>query len=301
MDYGRLLRRAWDVIWAHKFLILLGVLVALVGTGGSASGTGFRFDGSDFDFDGRMPRDFREFRDFPSVPEMPQFRDSPQSWGIPVLAGIVAIVAICIGAVLGLALWGVSTVARGGLISGVDTITAGGTSGFGQAFGAGWRRIWPLLGIGIVPAIPGLLIFVAGLGAAGVLALASQVFGGNSLALLPGVGAILIPVLCILVPIALVLNLLRTFANRACMLEDLGVFAAYKRGWNVLIANIGPAIVLFVIQIGINIALGLLMLLPGLLMMLCCILWPVLILIEGTKAAYFSTLWTLAWKEWTAA
>ncbi len=30
MDYGRLLRRAWDIIWAHKFLILLGVLVALV-------------------------------------------------------------------------------------------------------------------------------------------------------------------------------------------------------------------------------------------------------------------------------
>ncbi|MCJ7550430.1 MAG: hypothetical protein MUQ30_12195 [Anaerolineae bacterium] len=301
MDYGRLLRRAWDIIWAHKFLILLGLLVALVGTGGSASGTGFRFDGSDFDFDGRMPRDFREFRDFPGMPEMPQFRDTPQDWGIPVLAGIVAIVAICIGAVFGLALWGVSTTARGGLISGVDTITAGGTSSFGQAFGAGWQRIWQLLGIGIAPAIPGLLIFIAGLGMTGVLALASQVFGGNSFALAPGVGAILIPVLCILVPIALVLNLLRTFANRACMLEDLGVFAAYKRGLNVLIANIGPAIVLFVIQIGINIALGLLMLLPGLLMALCCILWPVLIVIEGTKAAYFSALWTLAWKEWTAA
>ncbi len=119
--------------------------------------------------------------------------------------------------------------------------------------------------------------------------------------MVPGLGAILIPVLCILVPIALVLNLLRTFANRACMLEDLSVFDAYKRGWNVLVANIGPAIVLFVIQVVINIAVGLLMFIPGLLMALCCILWPVLILIEGTKAAYFSTLWTLAWKEWTAA
>jgi hypothetical protein len=84
------------------------------------------------------------------------------------------------------------------------------------------------------------------------------------------------------------------------VLEDLGVFAAYKRGWQVLIANIGPVIVLFVIQIGIGIALSLLFLLPGFLMALCCVLWPVLILIEGTKAAYFSTVWTLAWKEWTA-
>ena len=297
MDYGRLLRSAWDIIWAHKHLILLGVLVALVSTGGNASGTGFRFDGSDSDFDGRIPR---AFRDFPEMPDMPRF-DGPQNWGIPALAGIVAIVAICIGAVLGLALWGVSSVARGGLIADVDTITAGGTSSFGQAFGAGWRRIWQLLGIGIVPAIPGLLIFVAGLGATGILAFASQIFGGSGFALLPGVGAILIPVLCILVPVALVLNLLQTFANRACMLEDLGVFAAYKRGWTVLVANIGPAIVLFVIQIAINIALGLLMFLPGVLMALCCILWPVLILFEGATAAYFSTLWTLAWKEWTAA
>jgi hypothetical protein len=213
----------------------------------------------------------------------------------------VAIVAICIGATLGLALWGISTAARGGLIAGADTITAGGTSSFGQAFGASWQRIWRLLGIGIVPAIPALLIFITGLGVTGVLALGSQIFGGNSFALASRAGAILIPVLCILVPIALVLNLLRTFANRACMLEDLSVFAAYRRGWNVLVANIGPAIVLFVIQIAINITLGLLMLLPGLLMALCCILWPVLILIEGTKAAYFSTLWTLAWKEWTEA
>jgi hypothetical protein len=152
-----------------------------------------------------------------------------------------------------------------------------------------------------VPAIPGLLIFIAGLGVAGVLAFGSQILGGNGFTLASRVGAILIPVLCILVPIALGLNLLRTFANRACMLEDLGVFAAYKRGLHVLIANIGPAIVLFALQIGINIALGLLMLLPGLLMALCCILWPILILIEGTKAAYFSTLWTLAWKEWTEA
>jgi hypothetical protein len=301
MDYGRLLSRAWGVIWTHKFLILLGVLVALIGTGGSASGTGFQFNGPDLDFDGRTPRDFREFRDLPGMPEMPQFRDSPQDWGIPVFVGIVAIVAIGIGAVVGLALWGLSTTARGGLISGVDTITTGGTSTFGQAFGAGWQRIWQLLGIGIVPAIPGLLIFIVGLGMTGVLALVSQVFGGSSFALAPGVGAVLIPVLCILVPIAMILNLLRTFANRACMLEDLGVFAAYKRGLNVLIANIGPAVVLFVLQIGISIALGLLMLLPGLLMALCCVLWPVLILIEGTKAAYFSALWTLAWKEWTEA
>lgn len=32
---------------------------------------------------------------------------------------------------------------------------------------------------------------------------------------------------------------------------------------------------------------------------MCCFLWPLLLLIQGTVAAFFSTLWTLAWKEWT--
>lgn len=297
MDYGRLLSRAWDIVWAHKYLILLGALVALVGTGGNASGTGFQFNSPRFDFDGDMPRNFR---DFPDLPEMPRFRGTPEDWGIPVFAGALALVAIGVGAVVGLALWGISTTARGGLIAGVETITAGGMSSFGQAFGAGWQKLWRLLGIGILPAIPGLLIFVVGLGATGILALVSQVFD-RGFAMMPRVGAILIPVLCVLVPLALVLSLLRTFANRACMLEGLGVFASYKRGWDVLIANIGPAIVLFVIQIGVSIALGLVMILPGLLMALCCVLWPVLLLIEGTMAAYFSTLWTLAWQEWTVA
>jgi hypothetical protein len=41
------------------------------------------------------------------------------------------------------------------------------------------------------------------------------------------------------------------------------------------------------------------LLLPGLILVLCCVLWPLLLLIQGTKVAYFSTMWTLAWREWT--
>jgi hypothetical protein len=85
------------------------------------------------------------------------------------------------------------------------------------------------------------------------------------------------------------------------MLEDQGVFAAYKRGLNVLVENIGQAILLFVLQVVINLGIGLAMILIGPVMVLCCILWPVLILIQGAIAAYFSTMWTLAWRDWTGA
>ncbi len=50
MDYSKLFSRAWDIIWKNKFLILLGVLIALSG-GGSNGGnpSQFTFRGEEAD------------------------------------------------------------------------------------------------------------------------------------------------------------------------------------------------------------------------------------------------------------
>jgi hypothetical protein len=42
------------------------------------------------------------------------------------------------------------------------------------------------------------------------------------------------------------------------------------------------------------------MIVPGILIALCCVLWPLFLVLQGAIAAYFSTVWTLAWREWTA-
>jgi hypothetical protein len=269
MDYGSILSRAWNIIWEHKWLILLGVLVALGSSSGGASGRGnvnYILDEGDFDFD--MPRW-----------DMPDLRGDLD---VPVLAIMAGLLFIGIAVLVGVALWVVATVSRGGLIAGVSTIDGGGASRFGAAWNAGWRKGWRLLGIGILPAIPGLILAIAGLGTLGA-----------------GLWVLFAVLACILVPIALVMGLLRTFANRACMLEDLGVIASYRRGLNVLVENIGPALILFLIRIVIGAVLLVMLFLPGLIMVLCCILWPVLLLLRGAIAAYFSTMWTLAWREWT--
>ena len=85
------------------------------------------------------------------------------------------------------------------------------------------------------------------------------------------------------------------------MLEGLGVFDSYRRGWEVATTNLAAAVLLFVIQIAITIGLGIALFVPSIVMVLCFVLWPVLLLIQGAIAAYFSTLWTLAWREWTDA
>ena len=284
MDYGTILSRAWKIIWKHKFLIVLGLLVAL-GSGvgsGTSSGINYNFD-----------RDGDGFQFGPTPPDAfgnPGAYTSPRApvWLIVVLFLVVLAVAV--------AVWAISTIARGGLIAGVGTIDDGGTSSFGQAWAAGWRRGWTLLGIGIVPALPGLLLLVlAGLGVIGYAA-SSSTMGYPRTGLLVGVVGV---VACIAIPLALILELLRTFANRACILEGTGVVDSYRRGLGVLGDNFGSALVLFVIQVALLILMGSLLFVPGALLAICCLFWPVLLLFQGAVAAYFSTVWTLAWREWT--
>lgn len=295
LNYGQLLRRAWDIIWANKFLILLGVLVALTSAGNaSGSGSGFGFNDGDFQYDQPMPRGFE------GLPQMPELQQILRDWGFPIaIGGMLLIIIIILAIVIGLGIWVISTLARGGLIAGVNAIDDGGVSSFSEAFSAGWAKGWRLLGISILPGIPGLLLFLFALGVGGFSLGLMQFFDTNWAPL--GAGAIVIigGLICIVAPIAIALGLLRTFAERACMLENLGVIDSYKRGWKVLSGNIGPAIVLFLIQIGINIVLGLVTIGPAVIMTLCCVLWPILLLAQGVIAAYFSTLWTLAWREWT--
>lgn len=284
MDYGKLFTRAWDIIWKHKFLILLGVLVALSGSnGGGGTQSSFQFQ------DGDLP-----WNNMPQFGSGTPFQDLDLS--ILVIIGIILLVLVLL--VLGLVFWVAGTISRGGLVNAVDEIENGNPSDFRTAFQAGWKKGWRLLGIDLIPAIPGLALFVGSL----IIFLS---YGGFSEIMngywpYEGIGPFLPIILlsCLLVPIILFVSMLRTFADRACMLEDLGIIASYRRGFEVLAKNFGAALILFLIQVAASIGLFLVFIIPGILMALCCLLWPLLILVQGAFASYISTLWTLAWREW---
>lgn len=286
MDYGRVFSRSVNIVWQNKYLILLGFLAAL-GSGSFPSGGGGGTGGASGNGNGQP------FGDPGQVPDI-----SAEVAGLAVGA---IIVLLCLIVLIGVSLWALSTIARGGLIAGVNSIETGEKSSFGQAWSAGWQKAWTLLGIGILPGIPGLLLFlvaVIGLGAyGGAVALVGEEFvgplGRSGLAITLGIFA------CIIVPIMLALAILRNFAERACMLEDYGVIDSYRRGWNVLMANLGEAIILFVLQIVIFVVLGIVFFVPGVIVALCCLLWPLLIAVQGAITAFVSAVWTLAWREWT--
>ena len=284
MDYGNLFTRAWDTLWKNVFLILLGVL-AVLGRGNSGDPTRIQYmlQGDEIPWRDMQPHNF-----------------DPNLWNGDfsefALGGLFLLVIIAL-VLLGLVFWAVGLIARGGMISAVDDLERGKEAGFITAFQAGWAKAWRLLGIGLVPAIPGVIL--------AVIMISVLVFSG--LRYYPGMEAgwqgmgTLAPVLflfCLFVPIMLILSALQNFANRSCMLEDTGVLAAYRRGLEVLGDNLGPAVILFIIQVVINIVLGIVFLIPSFLAMVCCLLWPVVILIQAGFTAFYSILWTLAWREW---
>ncbi len=287
MDYGNLFTRAWDTLWKNAFLILLGVLAVLgKGNSGSASQSRYLLQGEDIPWQGTGSLDFGRHLlngDFSSF-----------AVGGLFLLLILALVMI------GLVFWALGQIARGSMIGAVDDLENGNPTGFATAFRKGWEKGWRLLGIGLVPAIPTLILLV--------IVISILVFSGFQLD--AGMGmepygfrnfAALIFLICLFVPIMLIFSALQTFASRSCMLEDTGVIASYRRGWEVLTDNLGPAVLLFILQVVINIALAIVFLIPAVLAAICCLLWPLLILIQAAFVAFYSILWTLAWREWVGS
>ena len=288
MNYSELLNRAWNIIWKHKFLIVLGILVALSGSGqAGASSSVQALPPSDVALQLPLPPNWGERLGAPI-----------QALRWPSIPVGLSLIVLAVALIVVLSVWLISTLARGALIAGAGAVDDNSETSFGAAFAAAWRRGWTLLGIGLFPAVPGLILLLGAWGAATLYTGLPPVIDGIDGAAGPrNFSLILVALTCLALPLALVLNILRTFANRACVLDGCGVLASYGRGFRVLLDHIGPALLLLLIQVGIGILVVLCLLLPA----LCCVFWPLWLLVQGTAAAFFSTLWTLAWRQWTAA
>lgn len=290
MDYQNLFAQAWNLIWKNKFLIFLGMLVVLggVGWGGGGSQSYASWDGSS-DFQNPLRFEFD-----PSEPF--------QGLGLPVFASVGILTLIGLAILVVLALWVIGTISQGGLIYGADIVSREQSTNFAESLRAGWNKGWRLIGIGLVPSIPVFLLMIGAFVSAGFYTGRRVILQDGEVFSPPNVAVILpiITITCILVFLTFALSLLRTFANRACMLENLGIFGSYRRGLEVLGNNLGSAIVLFIIQVAVSIGIGIMLLVPGILVALCCLFWPLLLIVQGIFTAFYSTLWTLSWNQWTS-
>jgi hypothetical protein len=218
MDLGKVLSRAWQITWRWKILWVLGFLSVLARGLSAGSNSGYSGNRTDW-----------------------------ASFQLP-------------SAISGLLIAVVSVMARGGLIAGVQQVEDEGATGFAQAWRVGRNRFWTLFGISVLTAVPILIVVLLGVGifvllilgtvgvfdtsrAAGALGIAASVVCGGTLC-------------CGAIFLAIVLEQIRVYGERAAILEGMGWIDAFKRGWQVIKDNLGPTVLLWLVFLAIGLVLG---------------------------------------------
>lgn len=322
MDYGELFRRAWKIVWGSKALLVLGLLFALGAGSGSIRlprlnrvGVGDLPSSDDLvtvdpDQSGAEPAD--------EMPVLPIPSDvNVQALTLAVVGVLLAL--MCAAGILFLVFGLLSIMARGGIIAAVGEIEAGNSFGFRQALGVGWHRLWRLMIILSIPYIP------VTLGAILVVWRFAVFFGGSGVDSLSELSAPFADpsfkgsVLVIMIPLSilsLILGFVQVFADRACVLESTGALESFRRGWRVLRPNLGSALVLLLLELALRLVLGLIFSWFGLsgalrlmstnsllavVMLVLGVLLPIPLFVGMIVRAYLTTLWTLAWREWSAS
>lgn len=306
MDFGKVLGRAWEITWRWKVLWILGFLASLGSGGFGGGGNVYSGDnGQSYDFGG-----------WPGEVLGPGF------WAA--FGGII-LALLCLGLLIAIALWVVSIIARGGLIAGVQQVEEEGDTTFGQAWRAGAGRFWTLLGIAFLAAIPFIILamILAAVAVVGILVAMGASNGFESVAL-PGILTAIacgVGFCCVLVIVGIVVDQIRTYAERAAILEGLGWIDAFVRGWQVLKDNLGPTIILWLIFLALGFVLAMAIIAggaavalpllavtaavePGLWLIApaCCGGLAALIifaLIGAVIETFTSATWTLAYRELT--
>lgn len=296
LDYGSILSRAWQVTWRHKVLWIFGILAGC--SRGSSPSNG---SNSDFRVNNQGGVDL--------PPQLEQFRNMDFQQYLPWIIGIGCAILL-----IGLVIYVLGLIGEAGLIHGVATVDSTGSVSFGETWAVGVSKIVPLFLLMLLITVPILLVAAV---TGGLV-----VLSGGILALC------LIPLICVLVPVAIVISIWQYFAQYYIVLEGAGVIDSLRKSWAFLRQNWSSVLVLGLITIVISFLVGLIVALPMVLAVLptvfvligsaaqntqpdlaaflpsivCGALYlPVLIVLQGVLNTWSTSAWTLAFRQLTGA
>jgi len=264
IDIGKVIKRAWHILWNYKVLWIFGILLAVTAGGGSSagnSGSGYQFSSPSNDNGGYIPNYgtdpwLREFRAWVEQNIVPMF-SHPEQY-VPTLiwigVGVLAFFLI-IGVIVAL----IRYPSEAAVIRMVDEYGQTGTkAGFKQGWKMGWsRRAFRMWVIDLIISLPA-IFFVALLLGLGILFFYSMVSGSTGMAIGGTITAIGCGFVFILAFIILVvcLGLLRQFFIRAAALENTRIGESFRRGWAMFKANWKSAALMWLVMLGISIGVG---------------------------------------------
>lgn len=311
MNYGKILTRAWQLIWKYKILWLFGIL-ASCGNNTNTGSSGFNNSGVNYRFDAQNPPENlppEMYRFFRGLPEF--FDQLSYQWGVWVSILFLVIFLFIFITFL------IRVYGQVGLVRGV--LKADGSEPEKLSFAQIAEEIkpfyWRLFGFQ-------LLIFAVLLVVVGLIALV--IFAGTALTL--GIGMLcFLPLICILIPVSWAVAVVIKQAVIAMLADDLSIGDSLTRGWEVvrnravdylvmgLILFIGGWIITIIFSLPMLFALAPLLssvwqgaitedwrnIMGGIWITLACLVayWPVLLVLRGVLNSFTETAWVLTYLE----
>jgi hypothetical protein len=294
--FGEVLTRAWQIIWQNKVLWIFGIMASCArgnggGNGGGGNSGGYQSDPGDVPF------------------SEDQLERSMTQFGQYLTENIWIIIAVAVFIILlSLVFYFLGMMGRVGLIQGTYKVENGAaTLAFGEVWSESLPYFWRVLGLNFLIGLALFIIFVP------------FIFLGIVTA---GIGFLcIIPLICILIPLGLILNVVIDQAQAAIVIENLGMWEGFKRGWEIVKSNIGVMIVMALILIIGGAVLSFIISLPIILAVIplvigassldesltplyiaiaCCAAYlPVIIFLNGILTAYIQSAWTLTYLRLT--
>lgn len=265
IDIGKILKRAWHILWNYKVLWIFGILLAIT-AGGSGGGGGN--GGSSYQFAGNTGQPPYSPERYQLGPEWEQFRTWIEQDIVPLIEHPDRYIStfIWIGVALFLFILVISViftfvryVSETAILRMVDDYEQTGTKvGFKQGWKLGWsRRAFRIWVIDLIISLP-VILFVALVIGLGVVFFVSMLNGGDNMAIAGSIVAIGCSFVFILAfsLVMVFLGLLRQFFVRAAAFEDTRVGESFRRGWAMFKRNWKSAALMWLVMLGIGIGYG---------------------------------------------
>jgi hypothetical protein len=257
MDYGKVLKRAWEILWQYRVLWVFGVIVALAAAGGPAPqltlGGGDGGEGPPFGPEGWT----RSWELTDVVPQAAEVWAAVAGTILTIVVGLACLVFI-ITVVKTIFLY----VAETALIRMVDDYEETGVKrGVREGFRLGWSRTaLRLFVIDLLSKLPAMVImflfFLLGVGVVALMMVARDAVILQGISIVATIGLAFLVIL-LAIAIALAVSLVRPMIFRLCAVEGVGVIDSLKEGFAFIRRHITDVVLTWLIMIGLQIGWGL--------------------------------------------
>ena len=269
-DIGKILSRAWHILWKYKVLWIFGLLLALSGAGGGGSSGGGSNSNYSMDKNNQFGQ-FENFRDFQYDPGTPAWMKEMGTWAeenvVPLFStqekalqtGIwIIVILLGFSIVMGLLMALIRYPSETATIRMVDDHEQTGSKvKFKEGWKLGWnRRAFRLWLVDLLIAIPA-LVYVAMLVGGGLILgfNAESIDQGAFAGMAVGLGLFGLFTLAFVV-FMIALGMLRELVVRFVAIEDMTVTDAFANGWIMFKRNFKNLFLTWLVLVGIGIGIA---------------------------------------------